>query len=63
MYSSDGTRALISVYSSRRLRRTTNADHKPMVLSLFIFQDSGPSCTIVLFVRSRFCLGDTFITC
>lgn len=30
------------------------SEYKPIVLSLFTFHDSGPSCTIVLLVRSRF---------
>lgn len=40
-----------------------DAEDKPIVFSLFIFQDSGPSCTIVLLVRSKFWLAERFHTC
>lgn len=44
-----------------------SVDYIPIVLSLFTFHDRGPSCTILLLVRSKFWgkgkQGDTLKAC
>ncbi len=49
MLTLDDISNLSLVYSELR-----DKPHPPIVLSLLTFQDSGPSCTIFLLVKSRF---------